>query len=305
MENRLDNRCSMWSRSVSLDPIGSAGCYNGYLLLPLPLPWPNDISDIAGIGPLLTQAKQLGVRVQAIASPDHSGMVILYQRSDTNSFAGYKQTQVIPDKGNSLIDAAQALLDDVAEQEEPQQGHTVRDLLVCTHGRRDRCCGSLGTMLFTKLQALTTTPGWSSVRLWRTSHTGGHRFAPTVLVLPEGTLWAFMDATSVEAVLHREGDSRSVAPVYRGCAGLSSPQAQVLERTALNDSGWKVLEAVRSSNVDVDGSHVLECTWADGTTTQWRSRVESRQVGPIPTCGGEPADQDNWTVEWSTVGDPL
>ena len=48
-------------------------------------------------------------------------------------------------------------------------------LLVCTHGGRDRCCGSDGTRLF---QALFPPPG---VRVWRTSHTAGHRFAPTAI----------------------------------------------------------------------------------------------------------------------------
>ena len=53
-------------------------------------------------------------------------------------------------------------------------------LLVCTHGARDRCCALLGMPLYRALAA--EIPG----RVWRSSHQGGHRYAPTVIVLPWG-----------------------------------------------------------------------------------------------------------------------
>ena len=60
-----------------------------------------------------------------------------------------------------------------ADIPEPVRGR-VTDVLVCTHGTRDTCCGSLGTRLWRDLDA-----GGATVR--RTSHTGGHRFAPTAV----------------------------------------------------------------------------------------------------------------------------
>ena len=53
--------------------------------------------------------------------------------------------------------------------------------LVCAHGRRDACCARLGLPLFDALQASLPPE-----RLWQSSHLGGHRFAPNVLVLPAG-----------------------------------------------------------------------------------------------------------------------
>ena len=48
--------------------------------------------------------------------------------------------------------------------------------LVCTNGRRDRCCAVLGRPLASELAA-------SGVEgVWEVTHLGGHRFAPTVLV---------------------------------------------------------------------------------------------------------------------------
>lgn len=49
-------------------------------------------------------------------------------------------------------------------------------LLVCTHGSRDACCGSLGPKLAARLG--------QDHQVWEVSHLGGHRFAPTLWHLP-------------------------------------------------------------------------------------------------------------------------
>lgn len=54
---------------------------------------------------------------------------------------------------------------------------------VCTHGTRDLCCSRFGLAAWRELQDL------SSGRAWQSSHLGGHRYAPNVLVLPHGRLY--------------------------------------------------------------------------------------------------------------------
>ena len=49
------------------------------------------------------------------------------------------------------------------------------------------------------------------MRLWRTSHTGGHRFAPTFIVLPFATLWAWADPLLLRRVVAQEGPVADVA----------------------------------------------------------------------------------------------
>ena len=56
-----------------------------------------------------------------------------------------------------------------------------RSFLVCAHGRRDACCARLGLPLFDALNAQLLP-----THLWQSSHLGGHRFAPNVVVLPVG-----------------------------------------------------------------------------------------------------------------------
>ena len=53
-----------------------------------------------------------------------------------------------------------------------------RDILVCTHGARDACCGKFGYGFYVEMRGLAAVRG-DGVRVWRTSHLGGHRFAPT------------------------------------------------------------------------------------------------------------------------------
>lgn len=56
-------------------------------------------------------------------------------------------------------------------------------VLVCTHGQRDRCCAVAGAPVYSALDALDSTA------VLRASHLGGHRFAATAIVLPEGVMY--------------------------------------------------------------------------------------------------------------------
>lgn len=54
-------------------------------------------------------------------------------------------------------------------------------MLVCTHGKRDRCCAIKGRPLAAGMQTC-----FSGDEVWETSHSKGHRFAPTMILLPWG-----------------------------------------------------------------------------------------------------------------------
>ena len=52
-------------------------------------------------------------------------------------------------------------------------------LFICTHGKRDRCCAVRGRPLAVALSA-----HYDGEQVWESSHTKGHRFAPSMLLLP-------------------------------------------------------------------------------------------------------------------------
>ncbi len=57
---------------------------------------------------------------------------------------------------------------------------TTKQYFVCTNGKRDRSCAVRGAALY---RALAERVG---AHVWMTTHLGGHRFAPTLLSLPDG-----------------------------------------------------------------------------------------------------------------------
>lgn len=66
-------------------------------------------------------------------------------------------------------------------------------LLVCTNGRRDACCAVRGRPVVGRFA--------DDERVWEASHLGGHRFAPTGVLLPWGRMLARLDVDLVRAVL--------------------------------------------------------------------------------------------------------
>jgi hypothetical protein len=274
-----DLRCSTWTREEGVDPVGSAGSYAGFLLVEWPLPWPRDVSEIPELEPVAAAARKAGHRLQALVPvPGRGPARVVHYRWDADR--GRFEGREAPAGG----DAAGVALALLAGREPPGTGPVAGpDVLICGHGRRDRCCGSLGTSLQEDVARAGRLP--ADVRLWRTSHTGGHRFAPTAIVLPEGTCWGYLDAGAVAGIVTREGPAIEQTPRYRGCAGLASGAVQALERDVLAEVGWDLLDRPRRGEEDGDGTVRLSVDEPGGRTRTWQARVRVSRVLPVPQCG--------------------
>jgi hypothetical protein len=68
-------------------------------------------------------------------------------------------------------------------------------LLVCSNSKRDVCCAVRGRPV--AIESSTERPG----QVWECSHTGGHRFSPTGVLLPYGQTLARLSAASAVAVV--------------------------------------------------------------------------------------------------------
>ncbi|WP_051951688.1 sucrase ferredoxin [Actinacidiphila yeochonensis] len=109
--------------------------------------------------------------------------------------------------------------------------------LVCTNGTRDRCCAVAGRPL---AEALAASAGHE---VWETTHLGGHRFAPTMLVLPHGYAYGRLDPALAEDVL----DAAAAGLVEDGnCRGRSTwPRAgQAAELAVRNLIGERLAGAL-------------------------------------------------------------
>lgn len=68
-------------------------------------------------------------------------------------------------------------------------------LMICTNSRRDLCCSVRGRPV--AAESAAQRPG----QVWECSHTGGHRFAPTGVVLPYGQTFSRLSSQSAVAVV--------------------------------------------------------------------------------------------------------
>jgi hypothetical protein len=276
-------RCSAWAREVALSPIATIGTYAGYLLVETPLPWPRDIGELPALAPVASLLGTAGYRLQALVPPSPNPdpaerRIILHARpSGASDFGGYQRFETRA--GRDLEESVRSLMTSVEAGSTEFESPGI-DLLICSHGKRDVCCGSKGTELAVRVAQTEARPG---IRTWRTSHTGGHRFAPTFVLLPEGTAWAYADTELVASVLDRSVPFARVAGQYRGCAGLTDRRLQALEREVLSLVGWDVLDRARTGSVDGRLAR-LEIADGQGGTDVWEAQVGPGRTLPVPDC---------------------
>jgi hypothetical protein len=294
-------RCADSARRELLDPAGTAGSYDGVVLAEWPLPWPRDVGTIPALAELHRKAQsEYGGRwrLQAIAPParktgDNGKTAQAGAWAHrTNAAGASADDPVTPYRGDVLLYRRPRQAFAGFEPIGPDTGRVV---LVCTHGSRDRCCGSLGAALFHRLPAI---PG---VRIRRTSHTGGHRFAPTAMVLPEGTSWAYLDEETLAAIIARTAPVEQAARHYRGCFGLDGPELQAADRQALVKYGWGWLDTPRSGAVvGRDGGRVNVRIEAPGISHE--VELELLHSAPVvQSCGPPPAINTKVEPQWNVV----
>jgi hypothetical protein len=84
-------------------------------------------------------------------------------------------------------------------------------LVVCTHGKRDRCCARYGRPLYDRLHE-EADEGW----VWQSTHVGGDRFAGNVICLPHGLYFGRVGAADVWPLLDEYLAGRIYLACYRG-----------------------------------------------------------------------------------------
>lgn len=291
--------CSTVSRALGEDPGGTATPYRGYLLMEMPLPWPKDMTKSPhvpqGLSELLGMAVTQKMRALFLA-PDSAysraghTRVIRLRRPDHGPVAGFLRDEYMVPQ-DKLVSLAGFLLQ--PPETDPfapyrQQTEGVRDLLVCTHGSTDAACGRYGYPLYESLRHDYDDP---NLRVWRVSHVGGHRFAPTVLDLPEGRFWAHLDPGDADAVVRRVAPVAALRMRYRGWTVLDSPFEQVAERAVFEREGWAWVGRPMTSRLDPlgeerarveitfeGGSYLIEVEVASTLKTMSTSRGDTMET---------------------------
>ena len=161
---------------------------------------------------------------------------------------------------------------------EPLPGAAVTDpmLLVCTHGRRDRCCAVDGRAL------ARAVLGAGETDVWECTHLGGHRFAPTALVLPTGYVYGRLDVGGTVAAL-KAAAAGEVENAH--CRGRSTwePPGQVAELAVRVATGLRDADALR-----VEPTGLAEDTPTQVVVTARDGRRWEVTVRPMSCPGNRP-----------------
>jgi hypothetical protein len=214
-------RCADAAR-VRADPLaGSAPPARRWLLLEHPGPWRIDAIVGAGIesdvlSTLVAKAGSL-TRILLVRRPGRINRGAprrwILTGLDSATLTGHWRTD------QDLLNAAEALAAASPPPLEPPQPL----LLVCTHGVHDVCCALRGRPV-----AQTLASRWPDL-VWECSHIGGDRFAPNVVVLPDGFYYGNLDPDSAMATVEAHLAGTVLAERLRGMARFLPPvQAAVI-----------------------------------------------------------------------------
>ena len=150
-------------------------------------------------------------------------------------------------------------------------------MLICAHGRRDVCCAVRGRALAATVAETDPAGG-----IWESSHLGGHRFAPTALVLPTGYAYGRLDVgTALDAC--KSAGIGEVGPAgCRGHVGLD-PAAQVAELAVREHTGVRGADEllVRPG----EGAGPIEVVHRDGRRWSVDVRADSGAGARPSSCG--------------------
>ncbi|MBO3457840.1 sucrase ferredoxin [Aetokthonos hydrillicola Thurmond2011] len=237
--------CADHSRQVGEDIIGSATNYQTYILVECPQPWLSDPFNSKWVPENLRvlekEVKQNKLPIKFLLISNNrshkvdSTTLIIYDKKEGFD-NGYQKHEFQLSNIEQVAPVVRKWLRNGILNHESQTTVT-RDILVCTHGSHDVCCARYGNPFYHQATNTISDLGFDNIRVWKSSHFGGHRFAPTAIDLPEGRYYGMLDVESFKSILTRTGDINCLDKVYRGW-GILPTAIQVLERELMREVGW-------------------------------------------------------------------
>jgi hypothetical protein len=115
--------------------------------------------------------------------------------------------------------------------------------LICTNGKRDRCCARFGIPIYEAMSKYLAERGLQRT-IWTTAHIGGHRFAGTGVFLPAGICYGRMPTNEAAQFVESYREGELLLDYYRGrCA--YPEHVQAAEHFIRERTGMTAIAAVR------------------------------------------------------------
>ena len=172
--------------------------------------------DPAVLGPLTAAAARTATRILLIRRPGRSSPG---EGPDRTWLLTGPALGTVEGRWRTDADLADALAALEAPDPDPDgPGPSAPVLLVCAHGVHDTCCAVRGRPVAAALAA--AHPG----QVWECSHVGGDRFAPNVVVLPDGYYYGGLQAETAVATVAAHLAGRVLTEHLRGMSRFTPPQ---------------------------------------------------------------------------------
>lgn len=277
---------------VEVEPLpGTAKPGSVYVLFEWPEAWPRDVMGDAALGEELTaklapMLEEHDATLLLIRHPTREGRNI----TDHHLYLVFADEAVTEVKH---IDSPDELLE--LDLSGPGRNGAERRerplLLICTHAKRDRCCAVKGRPLLNELHARYPFGPGNDV-VWETSHIKGHRFAPTMLLMPWAYSFGRMNIEATDAMLADASEGRYFVPGNRG-RGTLGPAEQVAELAVAAE-----VPGARYGQFEVaapDGGAARVTDTASGQA--YEVQLEQRPVsGVVDSCGKPPKESTAWVA---------
>lgn len=244
--------CSLIAKESAPSIVGTAGYKPCQVFLELEEPWSANLMASPGfpdgVDILLKQLmRQYKIPItlnamcrDSLPNKDALQLFVLYCKPQTELVYTFVSFTVSYQQVTSFLEQ---VLRDLFEERLDLEDHklrTQRAIMVCCHGARDRCCGQFGQELYTHLTKFTQQQNLKT-QVWRTSHIGGHKFAPTLMDLPSMRVWGHLSLDEAESLLLKTSFSSKLLRRYRGFCGLPKKFEQFAESEAFKKFGWEWL----------------------------------------------------------------
>lgn len=289
--------CSADSTATGESTVGSAWYTPELFVAELPLPWPGDTLTGRNIPKGLNELVYKRYETHGFnwglvgCAPDDAYSVPGHYRVMHCTIAegslGRFQRRVFLVPHAKMTEAMDALFHGEVHHAMQEQNDDTRDVLLCTHGTVDTCCATFGYPLYALMRKMADNTG-SNVRVWRSTHFGGHRFAPTYLDLPSGRYWGRVTAQDASALLHHREPASAFTQMYRGSATLPDPLTQAIEAEIFARVGWE-LDKADIQELDIrqesEDHWLAHCVIRTPIGEQRAYAVRARQTGIVSLKG--------------------
>ncbi len=228
-------KCSVFTNLLSVNPAGTAISAECVIVVDTPLAWPKPVFRHEHLDGLESESlDRLGRKVRVLASnprPGHEPSVYAFRRTSGGTVAAR-----LPLEGRSAAETVDSLTaGDDPRSTEGAEDFDPRAILVCTQGSHDVCCGAEGSRLAKKIE---NDSRFAEVTVFRVSHTGGHRFAPTAMTFPDGRMWAYADTELLAAAMNHTGKPADFAGRCRGSWEAPTPAGMAAEVAVWAQGDW-------------------------------------------------------------------